>query len=329
MGATPIAMLSDAQRLGLRPGQQYLLAAGAVLAAMLVRLPFEPFLQGRAPYGLYFPAIVIVAWSTGVRPTLLAAALAFVASWYFSVPPINSFALPDTNYRASLGIFALTMLALVWMSRVAARGRRQLELAWQSARRAQEAANAIIWDTPVAGPGVDGAQLERWLGLPAGAEIAAGDRPLVARAIEQALANRGRFQVEFQARGPGQVERWMTSVGEVTVDDQVHLVGLTMDSSDRHRAEHVQAHLAAIVQSSADAIIGIDLDGTVRSWNAAGERMYDTASRRSSAGRCGSWCRPKAMTRRNASSPACAGVNASSTTRPCGWRKLGGGWMCR
>ena len=47
-----------------------------------------------------------------------------------------------------------------------------------------------------------------------------------------------------------------------------------MDSQRPPSGGAFQAHLAAIVQSSADAIIGIDLDGTVRSWNAAGERMY-------------------------------------------------------
>lgn len=46
------------------------------------------------------------------------------------------------------------------------------------------------------------------------------------------------------------------------------------DITARRAAEEDQAYLAAIVQASQDAILGVNLDGTIRSWNTGAEQLY-------------------------------------------------------
>ncbi len=49
---------------------------------------------------------------------------------------------------------------------------------------------------------------------------------------------------------------------------------LEVEVEQRKRAEHALLHLAAIVESSDDAILSKDLDGIITSWNAGAERIY-------------------------------------------------------
>jgi len=54
-----------------------------------------------------------------------------------------------------------------------------------------------------------------------------------------------------------------------------HVFVMYEDIADRRRAQDALTQLASIVETSEDAIIGQTLDGTVVSWNAAAQRMFD------------------------------------------------------
>src|SRR5260370_35977124 len=70
----------------------------------------------------------------------------------------------------------------------------------------------------------------------------------------------------------------MEGKGRVIYDERtqqaIRMIGVCIDATGRKRNEEARFHLAAIVDSSEDAIISADLTGLILTWNAAAERMY-------------------------------------------------------
>jgi len=58
----------------------------------------------------------------------------------------------------------------------------------------------------------------------------------------------------------------------------IHSRCFTRDITDRKMGEEAKAHLAAIVESSDDVIIGINMAGLIVSWNSGATRMYEYAA---------------------------------------------------
>ena len=64
------------------------------------------------------------------------------------------------------------------------------------------------------------------------------------------------------------------SFSSVSIDGHWHGTGIVRDISERRRAEAVHRKLAAIVESSEDAIIGMTTDGFITTWNRGAAKVY-------------------------------------------------------
>jgi PAS domain S-box-containing protein len=96
--------------------------------------------------------------------------------------------------------------------------------------------------------------------------------------LKEVISKRKPFDMEYRIiRKSDSAMRYVHGLGKVDFNSEgkiLSMIGTIQDITERKRAEEKANQLAAIVQSSEDAIIGKTLDGIITSWNKGAEKIY-------------------------------------------------------
>jgi PAS domain S-box-containing protein len=270
----------------LRPGtiEAYALALASAGVATVVRLAIDPYVMG-AECLPFFPAVIITALIGGRDAGLFCVALSTAAVVFLQMPPLT---LLLFVLLAIFLVILITRMRLAIQRELAAHALQASKDCLQSALDAARLGSwrydarhrVFSWDArskDIFGVPENGATVEEFMNWVHPDDVE-GVWAAYHRALNPAQPEQSPTQFRLR-RGDGKV-CWVETQGLTYLEGAgraqqvVGFIGTVQDITARKSAEEAQARLAAIVTSSADAIVGETLDGIVTSWNEAAERMF-------------------------------------------------------
>ena len=273
----------------------YGLAAALTGVALVLRLAGESYLGEKVPFITFFPAVFLTAWLTSLGPTLFAVALSAVFAGRFFLPPEDTWIPGDAPGWLALGLFMSFGLGTALVGEGTRRKNDRLRQEGErfSVTLSSIGDGVIVTDehgkvsflNPVA------EELTGWT------LADAREKPL--EAIFEIVNEQTLKPVENPAaktlregRIVGLANHTILIAKDGTrraIDDSAapirepegEIAGAVLvfrDVSDQRAAQIARGRLAALVDSSDDAIIGQTFEGVVTDWNAGAEKLFGFTS---------------------------------------------------
>ena len=281
----------------LKPWQVYLFATATTALTLWLRIAMDDLLDGRPTLVLFVLPILLSAYMGGLRGGLLATVLSYLGASYYLLPPIHSFAVASSAERWQQFFLALAGVAISVVNEALHRARHRADIATTEIRRTESIVRAsegrLRMATDNARVGLVMVDREHRysfvnstyaeiLGLPTSDIVGQRVADVLPALYEEQIRPRldrafagERVAYELHRPAPDGAHHYVVRYEPTEVDGSVCLVVVVItDITELKQAERAARMLAAIVESSDDAIIGKTLDGIITSWNSGAERVF-------------------------------------------------------
>lgn len=267
------------------PFKPYALAVLCVFVATVLTQLLQPFL-GSASFALFYAAVAVSSWYGGIKPGLLAIALSSIAISYLFLAPIHSIKVAAPGDLLRLGVTALVMLLIAYLTAELRRAKQRIEqLSKQQLHESEaqlslvlQAARMGMWDWNILTGEINWSpEHERLFGLAPGtfdgrhetfdACLHPDDREALSIAVNRAIQKRSAYQHEYRVIWADGSIHWIEGRGQAFYDETaqaVRMTGTVMDINDRKLAQAAlqerEAILRLFAQNAPAGIAMLDRD---------------------------------------------------------------------